>query len=83
MSAKTILIRYLIRRKAELPLDPSELRKHLASVAERDRLMVTEEELDELAGTTETGDRKPDARKQAKQARNSRRGSKSGDNIKK
>ena len=61
MSAQAILHRYLIRRQAELPVDPSELRKHLASVAERDGLKVTEEELDGLVGRPETGDKETDS----------------------
>lgn len=57
MSAKSIMSRYLVRTREHLPLDPLELREHLASVAERDGLKVTEEELDEMA---ETGNRKPE-----------------------
>lgn len=78
MSAKAILHRYLIRRKAELPSDPLELREHLASVAGRDGLKVMDAELDELAGRTETGERKPE---KAKGGRNYRRKSKRGDNT--
>lgn len=85
MSAKAILHRYLIRRKAELPSDPLELREHLASVAERDGLKVTDAELDEITetgdGRPETGDRKPEAAPGAKEGRNSRRKSKRGDNT--
>lgn len=60
MSAQAILHRYLIRRKAELPSDPSELREHLASVAGRDGLKVTDEELDGLVGRPENGDGRPE-----------------------
>lgn len=86
MSAKAILHRYLIRRKAELPSDPLELREHLASVAGRDGLKVMDAELDEITGKPEngepeTGDRKPEAAPGAKEGRNSRRKSKRGDNT--
>lgn len=73
MSAKPILHRYLIRRKAELPVDPSELREHLASVAEKSRLNVTDADLDELAGITTAP--------MAKTGQNSGRKSKRRDNT--
>jgi hypothetical protein len=49
MGAKAILERYLFHNQSSLPEDPSKLREHLASVAQRDRLKVEGCELDELA----------------------------------
>lgn len=92
MSAKAIIQRYLDRKRSQLPSDPLELREHLASVAERDGLKVTEEELDEMTGTPETGEPTPSpseegnktvVESEGKQARKSRRGLKGGDSTKK
>ncbi len=48
MSAKSILTRYVLR--SDLPRYPrEELRRHLASVASRDGLVIDKKELDKLA----------------------------------
>lgn len=48
MSAVAILKRYIHRNSGLMPDAPSGLREHLASVAKRGGLRVTEKELDEL-----------------------------------
>lgn len=57
MGAKAILKRYLVRNREHSPVEPLELREHLASVAERSGLKVTGAELDEIL---ETGVRRPE-----------------------
>ena len=89
MGAKAILKRYLVRNREHSPVEPLELREHLASVAERSGLKVTEKELDELVGRPENGDRRTEngdgnaeAGKKGKTARNKKAALKSGDNTK-
>ena len=48
MGAKSIIHRYLDRNRSSLPNDPLKLREALLSAAEKSRLAITVEELDEL-----------------------------------
>lgn len=48
MAAKEILHRYIRRRPPAQHTDPLKLREHLASVAQKDGLKVTDKELDDL-----------------------------------
>jgi len=49
MSAKTIIVRYMERNSSELPKKADELRQHITAVAAEAKLVLTPEELDELA----------------------------------
>lgn len=49
MSAKAILKRYLERNSSSLPQEPVELRQKVTAVAAEAKLVLTAEELDELA----------------------------------
>lgn len=49
MSVKAILKRYLERNSSTLPKEPVELRQKLSAVAAEAMLVLTPEELDELA----------------------------------
>ena len=49
MSAKAILKRYLERNSSTLPKEPVELRQKVTAVADEAKLVLTTEELDELA----------------------------------
>jgi hypothetical protein len=53
MGAQAILERYLARKR-DNTLVPSELRKHLVSVAAGAKLRVTDSELDAISGISET-----------------------------
>ncbi len=72
MSAKTIIERY-VRRGSCPDVPKEELRRHLAGVASRDQLKITDRELDEVVFSI-TGE-KP------KRGRNSRRRSKTGEHT--
>lgn len=73
MSAKNILTRYAERKCALIPKE--ELHQHLAGVASRDSLIVTEEELEEVVLKI-TGEEKPNKR------RRSTKKDKTGSNVK-
>lgn len=49
MSAKAILKRYLERKSSTLPKEPVELRQKITAVAAEAKLVLSTEELDELA----------------------------------
>jgi len=49
MGAKAILKRYLERNSSTLPKEPVELRQKITAVAAEAKLVLTPEELDELA----------------------------------
>jgi hypothetical protein len=51
MGAKQIYARYVERNRAALPTDPTELRAKLLEVAEKSKLTLTENELNEVLGT--------------------------------
>lgn len=49
MSAKAIIARYIERNRSTLPSNPIGLRQHITAVADGAKLVLTAEELDELA----------------------------------
>jgi len=49
MSAKAILARYMERNRSALPQNPAELRQKVTAVAAEAKLVLTPQELDELA----------------------------------
>lgn len=69
MSAKAILKRYLERNSSALPENPAELRQKVTAVAAGARLVLTPDELDELAPLppkqkgAKSGDSEGDAKK--------------------
>lgn len=79
MSVKKILIQY-VRRGHVAKIPKEELHQHLAGVASRDNLKITEKELDDVVFEI-TGEKNPASGKKPTKARKSTKNKKTGDNV--